>query len=502
MHRRCPKVVGDGGLLFEPHDVSALANAITRVLADAELRTQLRARGIGQAGSFHGSARRAKHWLFTRQLRNDVQDIKAGNIINHRRPEDKAVGPPQPEFSTVAILMATLGILLAFGLYLATLTQRSVWTDELSTLAMFPAPDLRALVQQVADSERRPPLYFILVWSWSKIAGTNEFALRYFSLGFTTLALALWFALARSMRCLFGIRQRAFVWLAFALGVLAPDIALYGVMLRYYAFLLCLSLGLNLIFVHWLIDRGNPDAAATEQHHHRNGTTLVACWLVVALMLAYTDYSVAALIFAQLFWLGVHARALGRKLRPWVLAFAILIVAYLPQLATLRTQAGHDVLQADLSQSPVGVILKLLYPIFSYTFGETILPWQLLVLVAIPCLVLAFAGLLRNLRTQPMVRFCLLFLAIPVIFNALIQTTVAADLTFLTMASRTWFVLPLFVMLVALGIVELPTRIRLLASDTPPNREPGCAGQCIFARTVSQPHLCRALARDRGDHPV
>lgn len=47
-----PEVVGDGGLLFEPRDVGALANAITSVLADAELRTQLRARGIEQARKF------------------------------------------------------------------------------------------------------------------------------------------------------------------------------------------------------------------------------------------------------------------------------------------------------------------------------------------------------------------------------------------------------------------------------------------------------------------
>jgi uncharacterized membrane protein len=393
-----------------------------------------------------------------------VRDVDAGEMINHRSPEDNLKAPPQPESHAVGILVAALAILLAFALWLAALTQRSIWTDELSTLAMFPAPDIRSLVQQVAESERRPPLYFILVWSWSKIAGTNEFALRYFSLGFTTLALAIWFALARSVRRLFGIRQRAFVWFALALGVLAPDIALYGVMLRYYSFLLCLSLGLNLIFVRWLAYHGNVDPAAEDDDRHQNGTILVACWLGVAVMLAYTDYSVAALIFAQMLWLGAYARSLGRKLRPWGIALATLFIAYIPLFAALRTQVGRDGLHADLSQSPAGVALNLLYPIFSYTFGETILPWHLLVLAAMPFVGLAFAGLLRNLRTQPMLRFSLLLVAIPFIFNALLETTVATDLTFLTMASRTWFVLPLFVMLVALGVVALPTRIRLLST--------------------------------------
>ena len=47
-----PEVVGAGGLLFEPRDVGALANALARVLADAELRAQLRGRGIEQARKF------------------------------------------------------------------------------------------------------------------------------------------------------------------------------------------------------------------------------------------------------------------------------------------------------------------------------------------------------------------------------------------------------------------------------------------------------------------
>jgi glycosyltransferase involved in cell wall biosynthesis len=47
-----PEVVGDGGLLVDPRDVGALANAIARALADEGLRAQLRMRGLAQAQRF------------------------------------------------------------------------------------------------------------------------------------------------------------------------------------------------------------------------------------------------------------------------------------------------------------------------------------------------------------------------------------------------------------------------------------------------------------------
>ncbi len=47
-----PEVVGEGGILFEPRDVGALAAALTRVLADPGLCAQLRERGLARARKF------------------------------------------------------------------------------------------------------------------------------------------------------------------------------------------------------------------------------------------------------------------------------------------------------------------------------------------------------------------------------------------------------------------------------------------------------------------
>jgi glycosyltransferase involved in cell wall biosynthesis len=55
-----PEVVGDAALLVDPHDTDALAQAITRVLADEQLQAELRQKGYQQAArySWQESARK------------------------------------------------------------------------------------------------------------------------------------------------------------------------------------------------------------------------------------------------------------------------------------------------------------------------------------------------------------------------------------------------------------------------------------------------------------
>lgn len=48
-----PEVVGDAGLMVPPHDTAALADAIVRLLEDAELHAELRERGLARARHFN-----------------------------------------------------------------------------------------------------------------------------------------------------------------------------------------------------------------------------------------------------------------------------------------------------------------------------------------------------------------------------------------------------------------------------------------------------------------
>ena len=54
------EVVGDAGLLFDPHDPSSMADAIQRIVADDALRGRLRALGLANAGRFRWSETAAR----------------------------------------------------------------------------------------------------------------------------------------------------------------------------------------------------------------------------------------------------------------------------------------------------------------------------------------------------------------------------------------------------------------------------------------------------------
>ena len=56
-----PEVVGDAGLLFDPHDAHALAECLSRVLGESGLRARMSAEGLRRAATFnwHASARTA-----------------------------------------------------------------------------------------------------------------------------------------------------------------------------------------------------------------------------------------------------------------------------------------------------------------------------------------------------------------------------------------------------------------------------------------------------------
>jgi hypothetical protein len=294
------------------------------------------------------------------------------------------------------------------------------------------------------------------------LAGTQEFALRYFSLWFTALTVPLTYALARQLRNLFPVLPSACPKYALLLSALSPVLALYGVMLRYYVPVICLATLLLYLGVRWLRNQrsGIPTAPTSAAFQ---GKRYIAAWLAVASMLVYSDYSVLALVGAQLVWLFLQFRTLRWALLPWAVATLLLAVLFSPQLALLREQASGGTLDADLSRSPLGVVLRFAYPAFSLSFGETIFPWQPFALLAMPFVGLAIVAALRSTSMRRLLLFCGLIVLLPLSFNALIFSVVATDLTFLTAASRTLYVLPAYLILLSASLAILPMRRRAIS---------------------------------------
>lgn len=81
----------------------------------------------------------------------------------------------------------------------ATLDLQSYHHDEAVTAARVLLPNLGDTLDVVVDSERSPPLYYVVAWAWAKLFGTGEAGLRSLSALAGTLAVPAAFFAAREL---------------------------------------------------------------------------------------------------------------------------------------------------------------------------------------------------------------------------------------------------------------------------------------------------------------
>jgi glycosyltransferase involved in cell wall biosynthesis len=100
-----PEAVGEAGLLLPPDDPRAWAEALERVLVDADLRAELRARGLARAAHFTWeAAAQATLAVYAQAAQFHLEGSRAGppagpervgrgGAVNARASEDQAVQP-------------------------------------------------------------------------------------------------------------------------------------------------------------------------------------------------------------------------------------------------------------------------------------------------------------------------------------------------------------------------------------------------------------------------
>ncbi len=93
-----------------------------------------------------------------------------------------------------SIVFWILGV--AAVLRFATLGLQSYWSDEAVTVDLVRG-SLGHMLSAIRNSERTPPVYYVLVWVWSRLFGTSEVGLRSLSAIFGTLTVLLAYVIAR-----------------------------------------------------------------------------------------------------------------------------------------------------------------------------------------------------------------------------------------------------------------------------------------------------------------
>lgn len=222
-------------------------------------------------------------------------------------------------------LSALLIVLAAFAARALRLGNQELRGDEALGRLFSLEPFDQIVRSTIALREPHPVASYFLQKAWFALAGHSEFALRFLSLWFGVLAVALLYRLGRRLEL--GRQAAA---LAAGLLALSPYAIWHSQDARMYSMSLALTLASTLLMLEALT---------------RGRRIWWAGYVAVTWLALHTHYYAAYVIVAQnLFMFGraIWSRAARRNLRPWLTAQLATGLLYLPWLIAARaTLTGY-----------------------------------------------------------------------------------------------------------------------------------------------------------------
>jgi mannosyltransferase len=181
-------------------------------------------------------------------------------------------------------------ILLGAVIRFTTLGEQSFWVDEGFTYQIV-SHGLGHALSTIPKTESTPPLYYVLVWAWSRVFGVREAGLRSFSAICGTLTIPVVWAIGRRM-----VSERVGL-IAAALTTISPLLFWYSQEARSYALLVLLSALSLLLLVSVL-------ARPTNRR--------IVGWGTICALALCTHYFAVFVIVPQAVWLLAALRRDGQ----------------------------------------------------------------------------------------------------------------------------------------------------------------------------------------------
>jgi uncharacterized membrane protein len=326
-------------------------------------------------------------------------------------------------------------LLLGFLLLAWELPAKGLWADELYSIELARQTRIVGAIYGTA-ADVHPPLYYLVLWVWMRLAGFNDASARFPSIVCAMLAIALGYPLGRRL-----LGRPAALLSALLLST-SPFLVLYSRMARYYAMALLLG-----TLASWLCVRMLGGA------HSR---WLPVGYALTAAALVYTDYpSAIVLVCHALFALLAWRRNRPAVWRIWGGLGAALLL-YLLWIPVLIYQTAYISAwtPAGFSVGLFGLLFKIGLPVYSFCLGETTLPWH-----PVGFLGAALVGLLWLIGARRLLRtrrwqscFVLTAFALPFIFIILFSIVIIY-----AFPSRVLVAAPFFFLTVAVGIRQIPS---------------------------------------------
>jgi mannosyltransferase len=205
----------------------------------------------------------------------------------------------------------------------ATLDLQSFHHDEAVTAGRIILPNLFDTLSGVEDSERSPPLYYVVAWAWGKLFGTGEVGLRSLSAVIGTLTVPAVYLAGRELVGRVGSARRIGM-LAAGFVALNPYLVWYSQEARSYVLLVLFATLALAFFARTLRDR-SPQA--------------LVLWATASALSLLSHYFALFLIAGQSLWLMWALRDQLRRVVPAVVAVGLVGLALLP---LARAQEGDD----------------------------------------------------------------------------------------------------------------------------------------------------------------
>ena len=212
-------------------------------------------------------------------------------------------------------------LLLAAALRFSTLGLQSFWYDEAFTPVHVLHASLGATLHSVVHTENTPPLWYVLIWAWSRVFGTGAVALRLPSAVFGVATVAVAWAIGRELEG--PPTHRATAIAAAAFVAVNPLFVWYSQEARAYGLFVLMSALAMLCFLR----------AQQEPTPGR-----LAAFAATASLALLSHYFAAFLLAPMIVMLLLQG---GARRRATLLACAAPIIVGLALLPLASAQGGH-----------------------------------------------------------------------------------------------------------------------------------------------------------------
>lgn len=220
------------------------------------------------------------------------------------------------------LLILVLLVLLGIFLRLYKLGSESIWLDEAVSIQNTSLPFLQ-MIKAVIAHDGSPPFYFTLLWSWLRLFGKSEFAVRSLSAVLGIISIILMYKLGSLLLSKKEALLGTFIFTISKPPIWASQEA------RMYSVLILLVLTSSILFVNFC------NFSTTS----RKDTKLIISITFVNILITYTHIYGLFFVLSQVLYILFAERS---KLKSFFLSCVFICICYIPWAIVLKSQVSAE----------------------------------------------------------------------------------------------------------------------------------------------------------------